>query len=291
MADDSGWGDALTATIKILARHPALPQWRRTSLGALTDEQARTVLAWRSQASRLLGYSRHLDEQLDKLLDSAARHLETQQAQWAAHWAAITSASWWEDAPQCDRDLFAAITALSRTAGLEVMLTDRVAVDLIESMTGRCWVFGKDRPGITRAKRRLQKRGCFTIRFMPGSKTTIYCLVLQGFIPVEAHTSPVALAEAAADTRPLMAEQDERVVLHSRTWLREGRKWVPGRAVAVVRSLLEEHAEAETRQLASIAGLEKLLDPGTDTDFSMLAGGDVAPDPGNRRRDDAAAGG
>lgn len=299
MADGGTWGDALTLTIRTLYLNPALPWMLHcASMDILTDEQVGAVRGWRREASRLLGYSRHLDKQLDALLDCAARYLESQQDELGARWSCRTSCPefGWERMPQSDRDLYAAVMALSRTAGPEVMLTDRVAVDLIESMTGRRYVSGTGRrqqPWITRPKRRLESRGYFTIGFMPGSRTTLYRVVQQGIIAAQ-HKCPVALGGDRADSRPQMSEQDERVFWLSRAERRNGVVWQPGRAVAEVRSRLEQQAARDSESWPAPWPLVPwLLDARreADTDFSGLADDGEAGDGIRRRGDEAPSAG
>lgn len=303
-----GWGDALSLTVRTLYLHLELPRWRYSRVDDLTDEQAEAFVEWRKKATYLLGYTRHLDDQLARLLDCAEERLEAVQGDLAAAWACRTCCpeSGWQDAPQCARDLYAAVMALGRTAGPEVLLSDRAAVDLIESMTGRRWVFGENRPGITRAKRWLESRGYFTIKTMKGSRTTVYCSVLQGTLP-EDHKCLVAVAPDVPDSRPVLGELDVLAFRVSVDWLKAKRDWVPGRAVAEARSELEERqrlAEEREERDTALELLDWLLEPpepairyvrSADSagarDGGMAAaepdtGFDELLDPGTRRRDD-----
>lgn len=286
MADDSGWGDALTLTIRALYLNPRLPWMLHCgTIDVLTDEQIEAVKRWRGEAARLLGRSRHLDEQLDALLDSAARWLESGQGELAATYACRTSCPEfrWKRMPQSDRDLYAAVMALSRTAGPEVMLTDRVAVDLIESMTGRRYVSGNGRrqqPWITRPKRRLESRGYVTIGFMPGSRTTLYRAVQQGTYAPHPHKCPVALAGGTAgpDSRPVLSEQDWQVFMLSRVERRNGAVWEPGKALAAVRELAAAEMRRAEQQEASAAAVNAELDELLDGSPGPACG--PPPEPG-----------
>ena len=201
-----GWGDALSFTVREFYLHPDLPRWRRSSIDVLTDEQAEVVLRWRKEAAGLLAYTRHLDDQLVKLLDCAEAHLESVQGELAAAYACRMSCPEFRygSLSQRGRDLHAAVAALSRTAGPRVLLSDRVAADLIESMTGRQYAWG-DRAAITSAKRELSGHGIAVIGQYGSSRTTEYCLLLsshtQGTIAGN-HKCLVCSAPGVPDSRP-----------------------------------------------------------------------------------------
>jgi len=236
---------ALSITIRTLYLHPELRWWYRSGSDTLMDGQAEMVSRWRV-AVRDLGRpkARTVNEYLTGLLETAQRHLEAAQDALEARWAEVTSgaASGWQDAPQAARDLYAAVMARSREAGPEVLLSDRVAVDLIESMTGRRYMFGR-RPGLTRAKRWLTEHGYLTTK-SGRLRTTIYCLLTQGIYPPVGQCL-VSVGQVSPG-RPGMSEQDRAVVRQSVADL-EAKRWEPGRALTAVR---EDAADRAAREAA-----------------------------------------
>jgi hypothetical protein len=260
MDDAHGWGPALKYTVWMLFKYPELAQLFRRGNDHLTGDEAVLLAAWRQEATRIGRFrSGEAPAKLAALLDRAAFYLKTKRAELAAVCACRVSCPefGYRDAPQIDRDLYDALRALSRTAGPEVMLSDRVAVDLIESMTGRQYVFGgkseRVQPGITRAKKRLESRGYLTIKHLPGSRTTVYCLLLQGSTPATDNCLVAVAGEDLADTRPELSEQDKAVKEESESWQHAKKPWEPGRALLVVQARLGEFGEASVRHDAQVS--------------------------------------
>jgi hypothetical protein len=241
-------GEALSYTIRMLYLHPGLPKWHQLASGAdLADTEARVLDEWRRETGRLgKPKARHATRFRNGLLEAAERYLEAAQAALDARWGEVLPTL--EEAPQRAIDMCTAVFALSRHQGPEVLLTDRVAVDVIESMTGRRWLMG-DRPGITRGKRWLVSRDICTLAFMPGSTSTVYCLLTQGITPTEGQC-PVSLP---AGVRPLLSERDLMVRAWSRASLKAGEKWQPGQAVAVVDAALARDADEDARRAEFLA--------------------------------------
>lgn len=234
-------GEALRYTIRTLYQYPDLPKWHWLTSADLIDTEAKVLNEWRQETRRLgKPKARHVTRFRNELLEAAERYQEAQAAALDTRWGEVLPVM--EEAPQRTTDLCLAVFALSRHQGPEVLLTDRVAVDLIESMTGRRWVFGQDRPGITRAKRWLESRDICTLAFMPGSTSTVYqVLGIQGFIAAEGQ-------KPCSTSRPVLSDRDLMVRAWSRDSLKAGEKWVPGRAVLVVDGRLARDAEESARR-------------------------------------------
>lgn len=140
--------EAFDLTVRTARQHPEFWRWQRTYPSGDSAHDM-VVAGWREAAlktSRRGGKVKHEGKFLGDLAGAAQRCMEAEDEALAAVWSVVTSTPGWAKAPQSARDLYRVLHAVAaepgELGGRRVLMSQRLAIALIESRTRRRYSMG-----------------------------------------------------------------------------------------------------------------------------------------------------